>query len=140
MYEGESGIRQIYGDTISSLSQGDTIFGFSGDIKTNYISEKDLEIYIKARIDKRIRNKVILAPSAYADSLKKGAEAQLREVKIFTETKSLNFPSVDIKIYGNKIAIISHRENFLGVLIESKDISQMCKIIFESLWNSLPKE
>ena len=140
LYEGEHGIRQIYEDTIASLSSGDTIFGFSGDIKTNYISEKDLEIYIKARIAKKIRNKVIVAPSAYADSLKKDAKTQLREVKIFTEIDNIKFPSVDIKIYGNKIAIISYRENFLGVVIESKDISQMCRIIFESLLNSLPKE
>ena len=62
---------------------------------------------------------------------------ELREVKIFPKTEDLEFPSVDFKIYGNKIAIISYRENFLGVVIESRDISKMCKIIFQTIWDKL---
>ena len=136
LYEGEDGARQIYEDALS-IDPGDTIYGFAGDIKTNYISEKDLEIYIKARINKKLRNKIIVAPSPYADFLKKNAQQELREVKIFAEMANIKVPNVDIKIYGNKVAIISYRENFLGIMIESRDISQMCKIIFESLWSKI---
>ena len=76
-----------------------------------------------------------MAPTAYAEFLKKNASQELREVKIFPNGDEMKAPSVDFKIYGNKIAIISYRENFLGIVIESRDISQMCKIIFNSLWN-----
>ena len=140
LYEGLNGARQIYEDTIYSSGVGDTIFSFSGDIKTNYIPEKDLETYIKARISKNLRSKVILVPSVYTDTLKKNARAELREVKTFSELENIKIPSVDIRIYGNKVVIISYRENFLGIMIESRDISLMCKIIFESLWKSLPAE
>ena len=137
LHEGENGTRQIYEDTISSLYPGDTIFGFSGDIKTNYILDKDLENYIKARVSKKVRNKVIVAVPEYAEFLRKNSLQELREVKVFTEVENLKAPSVDFKIYGNKIAIISYRENFLGIVIESRDISQMCKIIFEALWSKI---
>jgi sugar-specific transcriptional regulator TrmB len=136
LYEGENGARQIYEDTLS-IESGDTIYGFIGDMKTTPVPEKDLEIYIQTRVDKKIKNKVIMAPSAYSDFLRKDAQKELREVKIFTGIENLKVPSVDFKIYGNKIAIISYRENFLGIMIESRDISQMCKVIFESLWNKL---
>lgn len=134
LFEGEGGMRQIYEDTLS-IASGDTIYGFIGDIKTNPVPEKDLEIYIQARINKKIKNKVIMMSSSYADFLKKDADKELREVKTFTEIQNFKAPSVDFKIYGNKVAIISYRENFLGIIIESRDINQMCKIIFESLWN-----
>jgi sugar-specific transcriptional regulator TrmB len=134
LFEGENGARQIYEDTLS-ISPGNTISGFIGDLQTNPIPEKELALYIKARIDRKIKNKVIVAPSPYAEFLKKNAEKELREVKTFTGTTSIKMPSVDIKIYGNKIAIISYRENFLGVVIESRDISQMCRILFEALWD-----
>lgn len=136
LYEGESGARQIYEDTLS-INSGDTVYGFIGNMETNPVPEKDLELYIKMRIKNKIRNKVIMAPSAYADFLKKEMREELREVKIFNESENIKFPSVDIKIYGNKLAIISYRENFLGVVIESKDVSEMCKIVFEALWSRL---
>jgi sugar-specific transcriptional regulator TrmB len=136
LYEGESGARQIYEDTLS-IDAGDTIYGFIGDLEANPVPKKDLEIYIKVRIGKKIRNQVIMTPSPYADFLKKDAERELREVKVLTDIENFKAPSVDIKIYGNKVAIISYRENFLGVMIESRDVSQMCKIVFKSLWGKL---
>jgi len=139
LYEGESGARQIYEDTLS-ISAGDTVYGFIGNMETNPVPEKDLEMYIQARISKKIRNKVIMAPSAYADFLQKDMREELREVKTFGENEKFKFPSVDIKMYGNKLAVISYRENFLGVVIESRDVSEMCKIVFESLWNKIEIE
>lgn len=136
LYEGENGARQIYEDTLT-IESGDIIYGFIGDMKIIPFPERDLGIYIKERIEKKIRNKVIMAHSLYADFLKKNALQELREVKIFTGIENLKAPSVDFKIYGNKIAIISYRENFLGIVIESRDISQMCKVIFESLWSKI---
>lgn len=137
LYEGYNGAKQIYEDTIQSTYPGDVICGFSGDIKTSYISDKDLETYIKTRVSKKVRNKVIVSAPKYAEFLKINATEELREVKVFTEIEGIKAPSVDFKIYGNKIAIISYRENFLGIVIESRDISQMCKIIFESLWSKI---
>ncbi len=136
VYEGEVGARQIYEDTLLT-NPGDTIYGFIGNIDTNPIPKNDLEIYIKNRINNKIKNKIIVAPSAYADFLKIKNKEELREIRTFADSENIKFPSVDIKIYNNKIAIISYRENFLGIMIESKDISQMCKIIFESLWDKL---
>lgn len=136
LHEGENGARQIYEDTLT-INSGDIVYGFIGDVKVNEIPEKDLAIYIKTRVSKKIRNQVIMAPSSYADFLQKDTAKELREVKIFSEWKNIQIPSVDFKIYGNKIAIISYHENFLGIVIESKDISQMCKAIFKSLWDKI---
>lgn len=134
LYEGENGARQIYEDTLT-INSGDIIYGFIGDVSVDEVPDKDLAMYIKTRVDKKIRNQVIMAPSTYADFLKKDAEKELREVKIYSEWGNAQMPSVDFKIYGNKVAIISYRENFLGIMIESRDISRMCKTIFRSLWS-----
>ena len=42
-----------------------------------------------------------------------------------------------MEIYANKVALISYRENFLGVIVESKEINQMQRAAFELMWDSL---
>ncbi len=135
LIEGESGLRNLYEETITTLNKGDWIYSFAGNIKENYIKDQDLESYIKKRTEKGIRNKIIVTDSSYEEILKKNDLKELREVKRIKTDVNVKIPSVDIKIYGNKIALISYRENFLGVIIESKDISDMAKILFQSFWN-----
>ena len=51
--------------------------------------------------------------------------------------KSVYRFNADMEIYANKVALISYRENFLGVIVESKEINQMQRAAFELMWNSL---
>ena len=63
------------------------------------------------------------------------AQSTLREIKV-VPNENFKF-SADTEIYGNKVALISHSENFMGVIIESKEISQMQRMAFEIMWNAL---
>lgn len=42
--------------------------------------------------------------------------------------------SNEINIYDNKVSIITLKEGKIGVLIESKEIYESMKTIFEILW------
>lgn len=42
----------------------------------------------------------------------------------------------DIEIYKNKVAIISYKENFMGLIIKSKEIANMLRAVFELTWNA----
>lgn len=135
-YEGLGGAKDLYRDTLNSLPAGGTLLSYTG--LTNYyeVIPKDCsEWYIKERVKRKIRVKVIALKSKIADEWQKNAAKELREIKIVSNP-DFKFDG-DTEIYGNKIALISYKENFMGVIIESKEISQMQKTAFQLMWDSL---
>lgn len=135
-YEGMGGAKDLYRDTLDSLSPGDTILSFTGLTDFYELIPKDFsQWYIKERVKRKIRIKIITPKSKAADEWQKNAAKELREIKIVNNA-DFKFNG-DTEIYGNKIALISYKENFMGVIIESKEISEMQRTAFELLWDSL---
>ncbi len=135
-YEGLGGAKDLYRDTLNSLLPGGTILSFTGLTDFYELIPKDFSRwYIEERIKRKIRIKVITPKSKTADEWQKNAAKELREIKIINNP-DFKFDG-DTEIYGNKVALISYKENFMGVIIESKEISQMQRTAFELLWNSL---
>lgn len=135
-YEGLGGAKDLYRDTLDSLSAGDTILSFTGLTDFYELMPKDFsQWYIKERVKRKIRIKIITPKSKAAEEWQKNAAKELREIKIVNNA-DFKFNG-DTEIYGNKIALISYKENFIGVIIESKEISQMQKAAFQLIWDSL---
>ena len=93
------------------------------------------DYYIKERVRRKIRIRIIASNSPTARAWKNSAVQELREIKII-DNPEFNFDG-DMEIYANKVALISYRENFMGVIIESKEINQMQIAAFELMWNSV---
>lgn len=135
-YEGFSGIREIYNDTLNSLNGGDIILSFTGITNFERLMSHDISReYIESRVKKKIRARIIATRSSVMERWKENAPKELREIKIVDDSK-YKFDG-DIEIYGNKVALISYKENFIGVVIESKEINQMQRLAFEIMWNSI---
>lgn len=135
-YEGFGGVKELYNDTLKSSFAGDTILSFTGITDYQRLIPQDISRdYIKDRIVKKIRIKVISTRSEVAEKWQRDAQKELREIKIVDDPK-YKFDG-DIEIYGNKLALISYKENFMGVVIESKEISQMQRLAFQIMWNSI---
>lgn len=135
-YEGLGGAKDLYQDTLNSLIPGDEILSYTGLTDFYKLLPKDLaKWYISERVKKKIRIKIISPDSETAREWQNNAQKELREIKIVKNSK-FNF-NADTEIYGNKIALISYKENFMGVIIESKEINQMQRMAFELMWNSL---
>ena len=135
-YEGIGGMKELYQDTLDSLSAGDTLLSYIGMSDFyNYMPKEYEDYYVAERVRKRIKLRMIAPWSKEAQNWKDEAVSKLREVKIVNNP---NFKfKADTEIYANKVALISFRENFMGVIIESKEISEMQRIAFELMWNSL---
>lgn len=135
-YEGEGGMRALYRDTLDSQKPGDTMYAFTGMINMWSVMPKDfVDDYIKERVNKKIRIKVIAPKSLEADEWVKTAAATLREIKLINNSTQVF--SSDMEIYDNKVALISYKENFVGVIIESKEICQMMRAAFQVMWEGL---
>ena len=135
-YEGAGGMRDLYKDTLESTRPGDTILSYTGlSDFYKFVPEDFARDYIAERVKRKVRIQVITPGSPVAALWEKNKSKELREIKI-VHNADAKF-NADMEIYGNKVAFISYRENFLGVIIESKEINQMQKAAFQIMWDAL---
>lgn len=135
-YEGEGGMRELYWDSLNSCQPGDTILAYTGMVDFYKVFPKDFsDDYIAERIKRKIRVKVIAPRTAAAQEWLQTAPQSLRQIKLINQ-EGFTFKA-DTEIYANKVAMISYKENFMGVVVESKEISDMQKSAYEVMWRAL---
>jgi HTH-type transcriptional regulator, sugar sensing transcriptional regulator len=135
-YEGEEGMKDLYMDTLNCSKAGDVIYAYTGMSKFYDVFPKDFaDYYIAERVKRKIRVQVIAPKTPAAVDWLKTAPQTLREIKLIDDPR-FTFKA-DTEIYGNKVALISYKENFMGVIIESKEICDMQKSAFELMWGGL---
>ena len=135
-YEGVGGMKELYQDTLDSLHGGDIILSYTGfQDYYKFMPREYMDWYVGERVRRKIRIKMIVPDFPTTREILPQAQATLREIKVVPEDK-WQF-SADTEIYSNKTALISHTENFMGVILESKEINQMQRMAFEIMWNAL---
>ncbi len=136
LYEGVTGMNQLYQNIIDEVIPGETIFTYIGskDFDT-FISPEVLKKYVDQRLKKKIINHVIAGPDLSMKNREKESKSQQREMK-FTKN-GLTLFSGDMKIFGNKVAFLSYKENFFGVTMESTEISSLLRNLFQIAWETL---
>lgn len=138
-YEGEGGMRDLYMDTLNSTKPGEIICAYTGMNDFYNVFPKDFaDYYIDERVKRKIRVQVIAPKTPAAIDWVKTASQTLREIKLI-DNADFTFKA-DTEIYGNKVALISYKENFMGVIIESKEIADMQKSAFRLMWASLSEQ
>ena len=135
-YEGVGGMKELYQDTLDILKPGDTILSYTGFRDYyKFMPREYMDWYVEERVKRKIRIKMIVPESETTREILPQAQSTLREIKIVPQA-TWKF-SADTEIYANKVALISHTENFMGVILESKEINQMQRMAFEIMWNAL---
>lgn len=133
-YEGAKGIRDFYFHILDSLKPGDTILDYIGDMRINDEAIKKFAVkdYPEERLKRKISIKCIAIPSATATEWKKVAPRYLREIRIVGDSGAPF--SANVQIYKNGIGLISYLDDFMGVIIESREISAMFQSAFNLMW------
>lgn len=138
-YEGVAGAISVYEDTLNSTEKGGEILNYTSIKKLFEIFPKDYaNEYFKKRVEKNITVKVIALDSEESREWKKNATKEKRE--IFLVHESQNSFLGDTEIYGDKVALISYKENFMAIVMESKEIANMQRFIFNLAWKKLRAE
>ncbi|MFH1253609.1 MAG: helix-turn-helix domain-containing protein [Candidatus Uhrbacteria bacterium] len=137
-YEGFEGLKTIFLDTIKSSQPGDEILEIIGTKDVyKFFTREFAEEYWELRRQNKISLKMLAPRGSESIDAHKNRVRDLRRVKFLEDSKN-KFQSV-MDIYGNKVAMLSYTENFMGVIIESKQISDMHRAAFGALWNALPE-
>lgn len=127
-YEGSEGLKQVYEDTLDS-HEPIRAFASVDDVHTalpGYFPD-----YYKRRTKKGISIRAIFTDNPEGRELAKHDIEEIRE-SAFVSAEKYGFHP-EINIYDNKIMIASWREK-LGVIIESGEIADAMKKIFELAW------
>lgn len=131
-YEGKSGIKIILDEILDDKPKEILSFGSAED----YI--KSLEDYWPKFLEKRLKVRIpirsILRESLEAEGRKKMGLQQMREVRILSsayEHHSL------IVIWRDKIAMFSFKKDEMVLVVESQEMAQAQKVMFDFMWDYL---
>ncbi|HEY4513571.1 MAG TPA: helix-turn-helix domain-containing protein [Candidatus Paceibacterota bacterium] len=127
-YEGREGLEKVYEDTLTST---EPIRAYASFEHMNAGLPGYFPQYFKRRAEKGIYIRGIGPRTEQNIELKKNNFVEKREMALVPKDK-YDF-SPEINIYDNKVMIASWREQ-LGIIIESSEIADAMKKIYELAW------
>jgi len=132
IYEGLSGIKEVYNDT---LKEGKEILAI---LQTSEVEPKIYEwlthVYSKKRANMGIWAKVIAAEDVKTKAYVSKNEAEKRETRVVPKDK---FPiGIEVDIYGNKVAFINfHKDgDLVGIIVQNELIANTMCAMFTLAW------
>ncbi|EKD24228.1 MAG: hypothetical protein ACD_81C00076G0006 [uncultured bacterium] len=134
-YDGFVGAKAIM-EELLLVEQKEQFFWSSMSDLIDLFGNIYMERWVKRRVKREVISRVLLTnqskiPEYYLQSNKK----VLREIKWLP--KEYVFSGV-LCIFDNKVAYISSRQESFGFIIESKELAQIMKLIFQSSWMMAP--
>ena len=134
-YEGVEGLKETYNDTLKYTGE---MLAFASEDVVKILGNDWAYDYIKKRVKNQLHVRAIMPASEIIskDYYAKDQE-HLRTSKLIDPKK---YPfSMEINIYGHsKVSLMSSKEQ-LGLVIESTEIYNTMKLIFELIWDNLPE-
>lgn len=127
-YEGTSGLKEVYEDTLSSH---EAIRAYASVDDVHAALPGYFPLYYKRRTEKGIPIRAIFTDNPEGRELSKHDAEEIRE-SAFVPAETYGFHP-EINIYDNKVMIASWREQ-LGIIIESAEIADAMKKIYELAW------
>lgn len=127
-YEGRQGMEQVYEDTLTSH---ETILAYANVNEMHAAMPDYFPSYYKRRTKKGVHIRAIIPSNKAGIERVSKDKDEARESALVPEDKIYFSP--EINIYDNKIMIASWKEK-LGIIIESKEIAEAMKTIYEMAW------
>ena len=128
-YEGVEAVKEVFEDTLTAEKE---IIGYAvGTDAFESVGEKYLRDYFRRRVAKNIKVRVI-APDDI-DTLKVIAKDKEELRESLTVPRDKFYFTTETNIYNNKVLTVSWKEKF-AVLVESKEIADAQKKVFELAW------
>jgi sugar-specific transcriptional regulator TrmB len=136
-YEGRDGIRKIYEETIRSRTEV-LWFGSVKDVVEEFKDSYDKICREESAYSKGSRE-IVNNTSFDKNYAKKTNSQKNPKSNVRVLPNAHLFSSVDNIIYDNKVAILSIKKNYYGVVIEDSGIANAYRTMFELAWKSAIK-
>ncbi len=132
LYQGETGVRTPLKEILEEAKE---IVGFGSvdDIFRNL--ENFFKLFTKERMKRGIPLKIILRDTPLARERQKIGIQQLRQVRLIPE--QYNCASLTL-IWNNKVLMCSLQDEIIGLVIESRELADSQRTMFNLIWETLP--
>lgn len=131
-YEGTEGMKIILEENLKDSKENFTI----GSAEDLFATLEYFPEFVRKRVKLGIPTKVILRESEKARERQKLGPKELREVKIIPAKYEYHAMTM---IFGHKIAMFSFKKDYVALLIESKELAEMQKALFQLIWENIAK-
>lgn len=133
-FEGIPGLQKSTADIIREVKHRGEILSFSTPgAAAGYYSQKEFLHLAQERVSKQIMSRILIPTIEGAPGYIEGEDwKNWRHVKV-VDDKKMPFKAT-INVWNNKISILIIKSHPIGVVIESKDLADTMKDIFEVLW------
>jgi len=128
VFEGKQGLINLYEDSLTSKEKIFRVVASVGAL-LDIVSPEYFQNFLFRRMDKGIKMYGIHPDDDVAFNILKNLPKSIDE-QVFVVEKNFNIPS-DMAIYDNKIAYLLTDNGGLGILIESKEMADVMKSIFD---------
>lgn len=128
-FEGVEGIKAIYADTLTSKTE---ILNYANSQEIRKFWPTYDTDYVEKRAHKKIYLKGIAPMDEYGEHVQEESKKFFREIRLVPKNK-FNFTN-EINIYDNKVAIASFKDELIGMIIESAEIANTQRAIFQMTW------
>lgn len=129
-YQGESSIIKLYDEIFKEKEI--FFYGSIGSISPGVY--KQVEKYLHYIKKENLNVREILQSEEKSIQFAKENSSENHQIKIVDESRKL---PTDNMIFGNKVAIITYKDEPMAVVIESSDVVETYKSMFEMVWNSI---
>lgn len=131
-YQGKEAMKEVLKEILDEARE---LISISSTEDLSSVLGEYFEKFIKKRVQKKIMSRVIMRNSPEAQYRLKTGPEELREVRLLPQ--EFIYHSV-VFIWNSKVAIFSPKqeENFV-LIIESEEIAQYHRAMFEFMWQTL---
>lgn len=133
-YEGPKGIIELYSRSLES--KGGNLISISSlsNLDNDTTKIYDQQYYVPTRKKRGIFLRHLVFNTLHNRKLWSGDKTNFRETRFLPK----NFPLTDtlITAYDDEMILVSLKLPYFGVLIESPEITQMFKAMFEIIWEN----
>lgn len=131
-FEGEKGMREAYDDTLTST---EPIRAYANVEEMHKAMPNFFPEYYSRRREAGISIQAILPDNALCRERVQHNSKEARKAKLVSAEKYSFSPELDI--YDDKVLITSFREK-MAIMIQSKEIAELHKKMYDLLWDTLP--
>lgn len=128
-FEGLEGIKAIYADTLTSKGE---ILNYSNSYEIRNQWPTYDQDYVAKRTEKQIYLRGICPKDKAGETVQAHDQEYFREMRLIPSNQ-FDFTN-EINVYDDKVAIISFKEELIGMIIESIEIANSQRAIFNMCW------
>lgn len=130
-YEGNEGYVSICEDSLKRSDDEILFISNLDNLRKVITAEYDQKVYIPARIRDKKNLRMLTFKSPNMEKMRNKDTEEFRSTRFLPDKMKFD---ATMFIYGDTISIISSEKELIGLVIDSKPIAAMAKVMFEGTW------